>query len=103
MPLAERRHDADWIRALARHRGAWTNIHQKKSDRDAMLQSVSLPARNFVERFFDKIKHCRRLATRYDTFAASSVSAGRLDRAKAQRLALRQPLQRRDALRRKRP
>jgi transposase len=26
--------------------------------------------RNLVERFFDKIKHCRRIATQYDKLAA---------------------------------
>jgi transposase len=28
-------------------------------------------ARNLVERFFNKIKQCRRVATRYDRFAAN--------------------------------
>jgi len=28
-------------------------------------------ARNFVERFFNKIKQCRRVATRYDKLAAN--------------------------------
>jgi len=28
-------------------------------------------ARNLVERFFNKIKHCRRVATRYDKLAAN--------------------------------
>jgi transposase len=28
-------------------------------------------ARNLVERFFNKIKHCRRIATRYDKLAAN--------------------------------
>jgi len=39
-----------------------------------MLQSVSLPARNLVERFFNKIKHCRRVATRYDKLAANYLA-----------------------------
>jgi transposase len=30
-----------------------------------MLQSVSLPGPKPVERFFNKIKHCRRVATRF--------------------------------------
>jgi len=28
-------------------------------------------ARNLVERFFNKIKHCRRVATRYDKLAVN--------------------------------
>ena len=31
-------------------------------------------ARNLVERFFDKIKHCRRVATRYDKLAANYLA-----------------------------
>jgi transposase len=42
MLLADRGYDADWIRALVRQRGAWAYRTKKKSDRAAMLQSVSL-------------------------------------------------------------
>jgi transposase len=31
-------------------------------------------ARNHVERFFNKIKHCRRIATRYDKLAANYLA-----------------------------
>jgi transposase len=31
-------------------------------------------ARNLVERFFNKIKHCRRVATRYDKLAANFLA-----------------------------
>ena len=31
-------------------------------------------ARNLVERFFNKIKHCRRIATRYDKLAANYLA-----------------------------
>jgi transposase len=31
-------------------------------------------ARNLVERFFNKIKQCRRIATRYDKFAANYLA-----------------------------
>jgi transposase len=31
-------------------------------------------ARNRVERFFNKIKHCRRIATRYDKLAANYLA-----------------------------
>ena len=30
--------------------------------------------RNLVERFFNKIKHCRRVATRYDKLAANYLA-----------------------------
>jgi transposase len=31
-------------------------------------------ARNLVERFFNRIKHCRRVATRYDKLAANYLA-----------------------------
>ena len=31
-------------------------------------------ARNYIERFFNKIKHCRRIATRYDKLAADYLA-----------------------------
>ena len=30
--------------------------------------------RNLIERFFNKIKHCRRIATRYDKLAANYLA-----------------------------
>ena len=33
-------------------------------------------ARNLIERFFNKIKQCRRVATRYDKLAASYLVSG---------------------------
>src|SRR5262245_4149307 len=35
-----------------------------------------LTSRNLVERFFNKIKHCRRVATRYDKLAANYLALG---------------------------
>jgi transposase len=52
MLLADRGYDADWIRELARQQGAWANI----------------------PRFFNKIKQCRRVATRYDKLAANYLA-----------------------------
>jgi transposase len=37
-----------------------------------------LTARNLVERFFNKIKQCRRAATRYDKLAANYLAFIRL-------------------------
>ena len=31
-------------------------------------------ARNLVERFFNRVKHCRRVATRYDKLAANYLA-----------------------------
>src|SRR5262249_56086407 len=72
MLLADRGYDADWIRALVRHHGAWANIPPKRNRTETLCFSPYLyRARNLVEPFFNKIKHCRRVATRYDKLAAN--------------------------------
>ena len=75
MLLADRGYDADWIRTLVRRRGAWANIPPKSNRKEALSFSPYLyRARNLVERFFNKIKHCRRVATRYDKLAANYLA-----------------------------
>ena len=75
MLLADRGYDADWIRAFVRQHGAWANILPKRNRTGALCFSPYLyRARNLVERFFNKIKHCRRVATRYDKLAANYLA-----------------------------
>jgi transposase len=75
MLLADRGYDADWIRALAAERGVWANIPPRCNRNDPVCFSPHLyRARNLVERFFNKIKQCRRVATRYDKLAANFLS-----------------------------
>ena len=70
--LADRGYDADWIRALAARKGALANIPPRCNRSEPICFSPYLyRARNLVERFFKKIKHCRRVATRYDKLAAN--------------------------------
>lgn len=65
--LADRAYDSDALRQRISERGAWANI-------PAMPQRRDKPAfcgwlyrqRNAVERFFNKLKHFRAIATRYD-------------------------------------
>jgi transposase len=72
MVLADRGYDADWIRALVSEQGAWANIPPKRNRKDPICFSPHLyRARNRIERFFNTIKHCRRVATRYDKLAAN--------------------------------
>jgi transposase len=67
MLLADRGYDADWIRLLASQQGAWANIPSKRNRKEPICFSPFLyRARNLVERFFNKIKQCRRIATHYD-------------------------------------
>ena len=71
--LADRGYDADWIRALASERGAWANIPPRCNRNEPICFSPHLyRARNLVERFFNRIKQCRRIATRYDKLAATT-------------------------------
>ena len=75
MLLADRGYDADWIRALVRLHGAWANIPPKRNRTETLCFSPYLyRARNLVEPFFNKIKHCRRVATRYDKLAANYLA-----------------------------
>ncbi len=75
MLLADRGYDADWIRALAAKRHAWANIPPRSNRNEPICFSPYLyRARNLVERSFNKIKHCRRVATRYDKLAANYLA-----------------------------
>jgi transposase len=75
MLLADRGYDADWIRTFVRERGAWANIPPKRNRKGPICFSPHLyGARNLVERFFNKIKQCRRIATRYDKLAANYLA-----------------------------
>jgi transposase len=75
MLLADRGYDADWIRELARQQGAWANIPPKRNRKDPICFSPYLyRARNLVERFFNKIKQYRRVATRYDKLSVNYLA-----------------------------
>ncbi len=51
------------------------NIPPKSNRKDPICFSPHLyKARNLVERFFNKIKHFRRIATRYDKLAANYMA-----------------------------
>jgi transposase len=56
-------------------KGAWANIPPKSNRSDPICFSPYLyRARNQVERFFNRIKQCRRVATRYDRLAANYLA-----------------------------
>src|SRR6516165_9381852 len=75
MLLADRGYDAGWIRAFATEKGAWANVPPRCNRREPICFSPHLyRARNLVERFFNKIKQCRRVATRYDKLAANYLA-----------------------------
>jgi transposase len=75
MLLADRGYDADWIRAIVTKRSAWANIPPRSNRNEPICFSPHLyRARNQVERFFNRIKQCRRTATRYDKLAANYLA-----------------------------
>src|SRR5882672_10223443 len=83
MLLTDRGYDADWITELARQQGAWANIPPKQNRKDPICFCPYLyRARNLIERFFNKIKQCRRVATRYDKLAANYLAFVKLASAK---------------------
>jgi transposase len=75
MLLPDRGYDADWIRAFVTERGAWANVPPRCNRKEPVCFSPHLYlARNLVERFFNKIKQYRRVATRYDKLAANYLA-----------------------------
>ena len=50
------------------------NIPPKRNRKDSICFSPYHRARNLIERFFNKIKQCRRVATRYDKLAANYLA-----------------------------
>jgi transposase len=75
MLLADRGHDANWIRGLARQQGAWANIPPKRTRKDPICFTPYLyRARNLIKRFFNKIKQCRRVATPSYKLAANYLA-----------------------------
>jgi len=77
--LADRAYDSDALRRDVASRGAWANIKP-------MPGRVRVPAfsaflyryRNLVERFFNKIKHFRAVATRFEKHAANYLALVKL-------------------------
>jgi transposase len=73
--MADRAYDSDALRKAMADRGAWANIRP-------MPTRVNIPAfspylyryRNHVERFFNKLKHFRAIATRYEKHAAKFLA-----------------------------
>ena len=65
--LADKAYDADGFRQDVAHRGAWANVPPKSNRRAPIPFSRWLHRhRNLVERFFNKLKHFRVIATRYE-------------------------------------
>jgi len=65
--LADRAYDSDLLRKTLAERGAWANVRPMPNRRNVpAFSSFLYRYRNLVERFFNKLKHFRAVATRYD-------------------------------------
>ena len=65
--LADRAYDCDALRQTLTARGAWANVKPMPRRRNIpAFSSFLYRYRNLVERFFNKLKHFRAVATRYD-------------------------------------
>jgi transposase len=65
--LADRAYDSDALRQTLAERGAWANVKPMPNRRNVpAFSSFLYRYRNLVERFFNKLKHFRAIATRYD-------------------------------------
>lgn len=65
--LADRAYDTNALRALAKEKHAWANIPAKRNRKETFpFSSWVYRQRNLVERFFNKLKQFRGIATRYD-------------------------------------
>ena len=65
--LADRAYDSDALRQTLQDRGAWANVKPMPGRKNIPAFSPFLYRyRNLVERFFNKLKHFRAVATRYD-------------------------------------
>jgi transposase len=73
--LADKAYDADWLRRRIEAAGAAPNIPAMVHRRwKPCFSPVLYRARNRIERFFNRIKHFRRLATRYEKHAANFLA-----------------------------
>ncbi|GLS42694.1 transposase [Methylobacterium brachythecii] len=74
--IADRAYDSDALRRALADRGAWANVKP-------VTRRVSKPAfspflyrhRNLVDRFFNKLKHFRAVATRYEKHASNYLTS----------------------------
>jgi transposase len=81
--LADRAYDSDALRQHLNQKGAWANIKP-------MPNRINIPAfsrflyryRNLVERFFNKMKHFRAVATRFEKHDANYLALVKLAAAK---------------------
>ena len=74
--IADRGYDAMALVDLAAAKGVQAHIPtQKDRKRQRSIEPSIYRKRNLVERFFNKLKHFRRIATRFDKLARNFLAA----------------------------
>jgi transposase len=77
--LADRAYDSDALRQDLTERGAWANIKPMLNRKNVpSFSSYLYRYRILVERFFNKIKHYRAVATRYDKLPENFLAGMKL-------------------------
>lgn len=77
--LADKGYDTNAIRTKAAERKAWANIPPKINRKGSFVLSRWVyRQRNLVERFFNRIKQFRGIATRYDKSPENDLAAVKL-------------------------
>lgn len=72
--LADRAYDAQWLIELIRKSDAKPVIPARKTSPRRRYDKVIYRARNLVERCINKLKHFRRVATRYEKTARNYLA-----------------------------
>lgn len=77
--LADRGYDSDALRYTLKERGAWANVKPMPNRKNIPAFSQFLYRyRNLVERFFNKLKHFRAVATRFEKHDANFLALVKL-------------------------
>lgn len=77
--LADRAYDSDALRIEMEARGAWANIPPMPGrKRRPPFSAFLYRFRNLIERFFNKLKHFRAIATRFEKHSANYLALVKL-------------------------
>jgi transposase len=73
--MGDKAYDADWVVELIERQGGRANIPFYANRKQRRAFNVKLyRKRNVIERFFNKLKHFRRIATRYEKTARNFLA-----------------------------
>ncbi len=77
--IADRAYDSNALRQAVAERGAWANVKpvSRRTNKPAFSPFL-YRYRNLVERFFNKLKHFRAVATRYEKLASNYLALVKL-------------------------